>query len=97
MADDQADVVWEDALLDASNSDLYEVSMVGDDVEWVFRDGPDYYDEDGNPRDGDSAPLRVAPAFGIVQLRARSKQEAQAAATRAHPEYHTVSSVKKIG
>lgn len=97
MADDQRNKVWEEATLDASNSDLYEVVMVGDEVDWEFRDAPDYYDAKGNRRDGVQAPKRRAPASGVVLLRARSKQEAQAAAVRTHPEYHAVESVKKIG
>lgn len=97
MKDDQRDVVWEEAVLDASNSDLYEVTMKGDVVAWEFRDAPGYYTKDGKRRDGVEAAKREAPAVGVVQLRARSKQEAQAAAVRSHPEYHTAESVKKIG
>lgn len=97
MSDDQDGVVWEEAILDASNSDVYTVEMSGDDVEWEFRDRPDFWTKDGKRRDGEEAPKLVAPATGTVTLRARSPQEARAAATRSHPEYHTVESVKKAG
>lgn len=91
------DVRWEDAELTGKNSDVYQVVMSGDAVEWEFREHPDYYTSAGLRRDGNEAKKRVAPALGIVTLRARSPQEARAAATRSHPEYHTVESVKKVG
>lgn len=90
-------VPWESAELDASNSQLYEVHMAGDDVDWEFRDAPDYYTKKGLRRDGVDAPKLRKAAFGVTRLRARSVDEARAAAIRTHPEYHTVESVKKIG
>lgn len=94
-----SDVRWEDAELDGSNSDLYQVAMSGDDVDWEWRDAPDFYTAKGLRRDGTKgqADKLRRPAAGTVTLRARSEQEARAAVIRAHPEYHTVESVTKIG
>lgn len=93
----QAGVPWEEAILDASNSDLYRVEMSGPEVEWEFRDRPEFYDSKKRRRDGVEAKKLRRPAFGVVTLRARSVQEAQAAAIRSHPEYHTVENVAKVG
>lgn len=92
---------WDRAELDPSNSDVYRVELEGDPVEWEFRDSPDYYDGEGRRRDADAdvlndehAPKLVKPAYARVDLRARSKAEAETAALATHPGFHTVISLK---
>lgn len=81
---------WDRAELDASNSSVYRVELEGDPVVWDHRDSPDYFDDDGNPQQV------VKPAYARVDLRARSDDEAQAAALATHPGFHTVRSVENL-
>jgi hypothetical protein len=98
---------WAYAELDHTNSDVYDVVMSGGEVEWEFREGPDYYDKDGQPRtgardakgellEGHAEKLRRR-ALAVVQLRARSSAEAREQAALTHPQYDKVESVKKRG
>lgn len=75
----------------------WRVYMEGVEVEWEFRDAPDYYTRDGKRRDGEEAKKIVRPAVGIVELQAEDEDHARAIATRANPEYHKIVKVEAIG
>lgn len=77
---------WDRAELDDTNSDVYRVELEGDPVTWAHRDAPDYFDEDGKPQEV------VKPAYARVDLRARTQDEAEAAALATHPGFHTITS-----
>lgn len=75
----------------------WRVFMEGPEVQWEFRDAPDYYTRDGKRRDGVESKKIVRPAVGVVELRAQDEDQARAIAIRANPEYHKVVSVEAIG
>jgi hypothetical protein len=85
---------------------VFEVNLAGDEIEWEFRDHPDYYDKSGRPRtgakdeDGNLLPghaerLRKVAACS-TRLHAQSKDQAAARALTDNPEYHTVVEVREI-
>lgn len=80
--------LWQEAELTRENSNLYRVTITGDEVEWVARPGVNE-DDDGNPQPW------VATAQAQVTLRARDQEEAAKYALRANEEagYHTVAEV----
>lgn len=81
---------WGSAELDATNSDVYEVWLEGDDTVWEHRDSPEYFDDDGNPCEV------VKPHRQRAHLRARSEEEAGSVAIAMHPGMHTLVSVENL-
>lgn len=88
---------------------VFTVKLEGPEQEWEWREGPDYYDAKGNPRDGmrgadgkllaGHAAKVKRPGIREVQCIATREEEAVALAlTReAHDGYVTVLSVTKKG
>lgn len=90
----QASIDRQNALAEEEGTwPIFTVELQGDETEWAFREAPEYYDEDGNPRDGEAAPKVRKAATCQVLLHARNEDMAKARALNANPDYHTVVSV----
>lgn len=80
--------LWTEAELTRENSNLYRVSLEGDEVEWIARPGVNE-DDDGVPQPW------TALAYAQVTIRARDQDEAAKYALRVNESdgYHTVTEI----
>jgi hypothetical protein len=66
---------------------LFRAVMVGPEVEWEWRDGPEYYDKRGRRRDGVEARKLRKPARATIDLLAEDENDAKRIVRQLHPEY----------